>query len=56
MSRPTGDCQALTDAEHAVVSACYLTAATATEVDGGFSDADIEAWMETAVDPIDTDE
>jgi hypothetical protein len=28
-------------------------AATADERDGGFSDDDVEAWMETAVDPID---
>jgi hypothetical protein len=26
----------------------------ADDIDGGFSDEDIEAWMETAVDPIES--
>ena len=42
----------IADAEHAVASAGVHGAATADELDGGFSDNDIEAWMETAVDPI----
>ena len=40
------------DAEHAVVSAGLHGAATANELDSGFSSEDVEAWMETAVDPI----
>ena len=47
---------AIADAEHAVASAGYQAAATADEIDGGFSDATVEAWMETAVDPIENDE
>jgi len=43
----------IADAEHAVASAGMHGAATADERDGGFSDDDVEAWMETAVDPID---
>ena len=39
-------------AGHAVASAGMHGAATADSIDGGFSDEDIEAWMETAVDPI----
>lgn len=46
---------AIPDAEHAVVSAGLHGAATADEIDGGFSDEDIDAWSETAVDPIDTE-
>ena len=47
----------IADAEHAVASAGMYGAATAYELDGGFSDDDVEAWMETAVDPIEsTDE
>ena len=42
----------IADAEHAVASAGLNGAATADELDGGFSDDDVEAWMETAVDPI----
>lgn len=48
------------DTEHAVTSAGLLGAASANAVDGGFSDEDINRWMETAVDPLsayaDTDE
>lgn len=43
---------AITDAEHAVASAGLHGVATADEIDGGFSDEDVDAWMETAVDPI----
>jgi len=43
----------IADAEHAVVSAGLHSATTADEIDGGFSDADVDAWMDTAVDPID---
>ena len=43
---------AIVDAEHAVASAGLHGAATADELDGGFSDEDVDAWMETAVDPI----
>lgn len=42
---------AVSDAEHAVASAGLLSAAAADELDGGFSDEEIEAWMETAVEP-----
>ncbi|WP_255153128.1 MarR family transcriptional regulator [Halorarius halobius] len=44
----------IADAEHAVASAGIHGAATADDIDGGFSDDDVEAWMETAVDPIDS--
>ena len=44
----------IADAEHAVASAGLHSAATADDIDGGFSDGDVEAWMETAVDPIDS--
>jgi hypothetical protein len=42
----------IADAEHAVASAGLDGAATADDIDGGFSDDDVEAWMEAAVDPI----
>ena len=45
----------IADAEHAVVSAGLHSATTADEIDGGFSDDDVEVWMDTAVDPIDDD-
>lgn len=44
---------AVADTEHAVVAAGRHAAATADERDGGFSDEDIEVWMDTAVDPLD---
>ena len=44
----------IADAEHAVASAGLHGAATADELDGGFSDDDVEAWMETAVGPIES--
>ena len=44
----------IADAEHAVASAGLHGAATADDIDGGFSDDDVEAWMETAVDPIES--
>jgi hypothetical protein len=43
----------IADADHAIVSAGLHSAVAADEVDGGFSDNDVDAWMETAVDPID---
>ena len=43
------------DAEHAVASAGLHGAAPADDIDGGFSDDDVEAWMETAVDPIESE-
>jgi len=45
----------IADAEHAVVSAGLHGAATVDDIDGGFSDDDVEAWMETAVDPIESE-
>ena len=45
---------AIVDAEHAVASAGLHGAATANELDDGFSDDDVEAWMETAVDTIES--
>lgn len=47
---------AVADAEHAAASAGLLGAATADEVDGGFSDEKVTAWMETAVEPRDSDD
>lgn len=44
---------AIADAEHAAASAGLYASATADEFDGGFSDAEVADWMETAVDPID---
>jgi len=41
------------DAEHAAASAGMLGAASADARDGGFSDDEVEAWMASAVDPID---
>lgn len=43
---------AIADGEHAAASAGVLGAATADAADGGFSDEEIERWMETAVEPI----
>ena len=43
----------IADAEHAIASAGIHGAATADERDDGFSDDEVEVWMETAVDPID---
>lgn len=51
-----GQYWAIADAEHATVSAGLVGAATADEIDGGFSEEDIDAWMETAVDPLDDEE
>lgn len=42
----------IADAGHAVTSAVLHGAATADDIDGGFSGEDVKAWMETAVDPI----
>lgn len=44
---------AIADAEHAVAAAGLQTAATADDVDGGFTTRDVEVWMKTAIDPID---
>lgn len=43
----------IADAEHATISAGLHGTTTADEIDGGFSDDDVDTWMETAVDPID---
>jgi hypothetical protein len=45
----------IADAEHGVASARIHGAATADNIDGGFTDDDVEVWMETAVDPIETE-
>ena len=45
----------IADAEHAVVSAGLHGAAAADGLDGGFSDDDVKAWMETAVDPTESE-
>jgi hypothetical protein len=45
----------MTPDEHAVASAGMHAAATADNIDSGFSDDDIEAWMETAVVPIESE-
>jgi len=50
-----GQFWAIADAEHAVASAGFHGAATADDLDGGFSDEAVDSWMETAVDPIDSD-
>ena len=46
---------AIADAEHAVASTGVHGAATGNKIDGGFSNDDIDVWMETAVDPIESD-
>lgn len=43
----------IADAEHATASAGLLGAATVDEIDGGFSDEEVDEWMAAAVDPID---
>jgi hypothetical protein len=43
-------------AEHAAASAGIHSTAIADSIDGGFSDEDIESWMETAVDLIEWNE
>ena len=43
----------IADTEHATASAGLLGAASADEIDGGFSSEEVDEWMETAVDPID---
>ena len=45
----------IADTEHAVGSAGAHSAATTDEIDGGFTDEDIETWMESAVTPIGSD-
>jgi hypothetical protein len=45
----------IADAEHAVVSAGLHGAAAADGLDGGFFEDDVKAWMETAVDPIESE-
>lgn len=45
----------IADAEHASASAGLLGALTADAIDGGFSDEMVDVWMETAVDPVDSD-
>lgn len=42
----------IADAERATVSAGLLGAMTADEIDGGFSEAATNTWMDTAVEPI----
>jgi len=42
----------IADAEHTVASAGMQGIATADDIDGGFSNDDVNIWMETAVDPI----
>jgi hypothetical protein len=51
-----GSYWAIADAEHAVGSAELHCTVTADDFDGGFSDDDIAAWMEAAVEPIDSSE
>lgn len=46
-----GEYWSIADAEHAVASAGALGAAAADDIDGGFSDEEVAAWSETAVDP-----
>lgn len=42
----------IADAEHAAASAGLLGATAADEIDGGFSDEEVDQWMATAIDPI----
>lgn len=44
----------VSDTEHAVASAGRIGARTADSIDGGFDEQEIERWMETAVDPMDS--
>ena len=43
----------IADTDHALAVAGLYGTATADERDGGFSDDEVEAWMQTAVEPID---
>lgn len=43
----------IADGEHAVASATALGFETADATDGGFSEEDISAWMESADEPFD---
>lgn len=43
---------AVSDVEHAIAAAGIHSATAADELDGGFSDDEVEAWMETAAEPI----
>lgn len=47
---------AIEDAEHAVASAGRLGITTADDIDGGFSEDEVEAWQEHAVEPIREDD
>ncbi|WP_459192843.1 MarR family transcriptional regulator [Halosimplex sp. J119] len=46
-----GEYWSVADAEHAIASAGALGAATVDDRDGGFSDEEVAAWSQTAVDP-----
>jgi len=43
----------IADSEHATAAAGLHSVRTADAIDGGFSEEAVDAWMETAVDPID---
>jgi DNA-binding transcriptional MocR family regulator len=42
----------IADAEHATASAGLLGTESADDIDGGFTDEEIDVWMETAVQPL----
>lgn len=46
-----GEYWSIEDAEHATATAGALGAVTADDRDGGFTDEEVAAWSETAVDP-----
>lgn len=46
----------ISDAEHAIASAGVLSSKTVDELDEGFSDEEIEKWMDSAVDPIEDEQ
>jgi len=53
MPIPKDEFRAVSDVDRAVAAARLHAQATADEIDGGFGEEDVTAWMETAVEPID---
>jgi len=46
----------IADPGHAVASAGFLSCSSTDDIDGGFSDEEVETWMGSAVDPISDDD
>ncbi|MCU4802419.1 hypothetical protein OB920_18820 [Halobacteria archaeon HArc-gm2] len=52
----SGQSWTIADPEHAVASAGFLSSSSTDDIDGGFSDEEVETWMISAVDPIPDDD